>query len=674
MAEIKEEEKKLAEWTLQKFKDAVSAKEPVTAKWMQYMQAWDNTLYEDASVPSYRSNYISNLIFSTIESMRPIMFDASPKFEAVPVTMEAAQYVGDINQVLDWEWHRTHMGRKMLANSIYTFVLGNSVVFLPYQFTDKPGANADGDVAAIPVNPFNLYPDPLATSVDDAEYLIYADYFHVDVLKRLYPDKADFLKGADIQYAELVNNRNEGAKITNQVLVLEVWARDYTTIEVEEEDGTKAKKPQFPNGRVITAAPELSLILKDEENPYQSGRFPFFLFKDIDVPFQFWGEGEVKWLLSPQEAITALSNQVIDNAKHTANMQWIVDKNAGIPKGELTNRPGLIIRKNPGSEVRRDSPPSMPMYVSEAIMRLQRDIEVVSGVHDVTRGQNPGGIESGSAIMALQEAAQTRIRMKVKIYEYALGELGQEWLERIKQFWKFDRLVPVKKPTANPTTPTTGQAMPGMESMAPQNPMAPAMPGMPAMPNEMENQTYDWLSISQDKQLAQSFLIKIIGASTMNQNKAGKLDLMIRLAQTMMDDGMPVVPRETILDQIPDIDKKIILDYFEKRKQENMAMQQQQQMSEEAQMKLQGLEGQMGQIDQVLGGVQQRFQSEDEAKQRDELMSQGYQQGVQEGAAAQVQNDKTGAIPPELMQQMAAMSDEELAAFLQENPELVDAI
>ena len=92
------------------------------------------------------------------------------------------------------------------------------------------------------------------------------------------------------------------------------------------------------------------------------------------------------------------------------------------------------------------------------------------------RGQNPGGIESGSAIMALQEAAQTRIRMKVKIYEYALGELGQEWLERIKQFWKFDRLVPVKKPTANPTLAPAGQAMPGADAMAPQNPMAPPMP------------------------------------------------------------------------------------------------------------------------------------------------------------------------------------------------------
>ena len=28
----------------------------------------------------------------------------------------------------------------------------------------------------IPVNPFNLFVDPLATSVEDAEYIIYASY------------------------------------------------------------------------------------------------------------------------------------------------------------------------------------------------------------------------------------------------------------------------------------------------------------------------------------------------------------------------------------------------------------------------------------------------------------------------------------------------------------------
>ena len=49
--------------------------------------------------------------------------------------------------------------------------------------------------------------------------------------------------------------------------------------------------------------------------------------KNYDVPFKFWGVGEVEQILSPQIYVNELTNQIIDNAKNTANMQWIIDKN-----------------------------------------------------------------------------------------------------------------------------------------------------------------------------------------------------------------------------------------------------------------------------------------------------------------------------------------------------------
>ena len=653
MAEIKEAEKALASWANQKFKDAMMAKETKTAEWMEYLNAWNNSLYEDQSVPSYRSNQSSNFIYSTIESMRPIMFDGHPKFEAVPVTAEAMEYAQDINQVLDYEWHRTGMQKIMLANSIYTLVTGTSIIMLHYEIGKMPNDDVDGNVKPIAVNPFNLFPDPLATSVEDAEYIIYATYKHKNILKQLYSEKADAIIGADIQYSELVNNRNEGASIKDQVLVLEVWTRDYTTIDAEEEDGTTKKTSKYPLGRVITIAPDLGIVLEDKPNPYQTGRFPFFVFKDIEVPFQFWGEGEVKWLLSPQQAINDLSNQIIDNAKHTANMQWVIDKNAGIPQGQLTNRPGLVIRKNPGTEVRRDSPPSMPMYVSEKINSLKADIEVISGVHDVTRGQQPGGIESGSAIMALQEAAQTRIRLKIQLHEYYLGEFGTEWLERIKQFWKFNRLIPIKK--ASSTDPNAQ----GMTGVAP------------------EQAPFDFVQISQDKQLAQNYRVKVTGTSQGNMNNNAWLDLMIRLAQTTADDGMPMVTREAVLDFLPKVNKERILKHFAVKQQQQMMMQQQQMASQNAMQGTQEILGQMNQqmmgMNDELGKVQGRFAQEDQKKAEEDLKAQGYDMGMKEGMALQ-QQGAGGELPPELMDQMANMSEEELAQFLQENPDIAASL
>ena len=634
------------------------AKQDYTDRWMQYLNAWNNDLYEKSSAPAYKTNHVSNFIYSSIESMRPILFDNNPKFEAIPVTADAMPYCQDINTVLDWEWHRTNMQEKLLANSIYTFALGTSIIMLPYSYED----DADGNVEPIPVSPFNIYPDPLATCVEDAEYLIYADYVHVNKLKQKYPKKKKFIYGSDVTYSELVNDRDDGAKIDNQVLVLEVWCRDYTTIDVEETDENGktviVTKSKYPNGRVIISAPELNIILEDKKNPYNTGRFPFFLFKDIDIPFQFWGEGEVKWLLSPQRQLNDLYNQVIDNAKTTANAQWVIDKNAGIPKGQLTNRPGLIIRKNPGTDVHRESPPSMPMYVQQMIEVLKADIEVVSGIHDVTRGETPTGIQSAAAIQALQEAAQTRVRLKVTLHENALGLLGTEWIERIKQFWKFNRLIPQKTDASKqiPQMINNGVEM------------------MPSMMMQDEPPTYEMLEINPDLQLKQDYRIKIVGSSIMQQSRASMLDQMIRLMQTPAEDGMPCVPREAVLDYLPDVNKRLILQYFQKQKEEQMALQQQQNANNEVVQQVQLLSQQMQELTQAIQSLQSRADSEDEQRKQDEIRFQGYQQGMAETKALNNQIDKAGQIPPELLEQIAGMSNEELAELLQSYPEIADII
>ena len=656
------------------------AKEPYTARWLNYLNAWDNSLYEDQSTPSYKTNHVSNFIYSTIESMRPVLFDQNPKFEAIPVTSEGMPYSSDITTVLDWEWHRTNMQELLLANSVYTFTTGTSIIMLKYEHSDKPKSEVDGQVTPVKVSPFNVFPDPLATSVEDAEYIIYADYMHVNKLKQKFPDKADALQGAEIQYSELVNERDDNAKLDNQVLVLEVWCRDYSTME-EEVEGEKVKKKSFPKGRILTIAPELSLILEDKENPYDTGRFPLFLFKDIDVPFQFWGEGEIKWLLAPQKQANDLYNQIIDNAKHTANMQWVIDKNAGIPKGQLTNRPGLIIRKNPGSEVRRDSPPSMPMYVQQMIETLKGDMEVISGVHDITRGQTPNGIQSAAAIIALQEAAQIRIRLKVTLHENALGILGTEWLERIRQFWKFNRIVPQK---VDESSLLPKMQLNGSEMQPNQTPESNGMQqgGEINHPADAENNimqnmqltgaqaSYKMLEINPRKQLQHEFCVKIIGSSVMQNSRASMLDQMIRLMQTPAEDGMPCVPREAVLDYLPNANKRLIMQYFQKLKEEQMQLQQQQQMNNESTQQLQMLTQQMQEIGQVVGGMQQKVQQDEQAGQQEQIKAQGYEQGKQEAQVLSQQMDKSGQVDPALLQELAEMTDDELAEILQKHPEL----
>lgn len=596
-----EKEKKLVEWVYSKFKQAYVAKAPLMDKWKEYMSAYKGTYFKNQNLPDYKSNEISNLVFSTIETIRPIMTDNNPKFLAVPNTPTGMEFTSDVQTALDYEWDREKMALKLPAQLIPMLVYGSAVWFV--QWDGKDGEY--GNISIKPVDPFNIFPDPLAESIDNSEFLVYATYRNANQIKQQFPEKASAIEGSRITMSELVSERdNNDTQDSNQVLILEMWCRDWTTMD-EDVEGKKQLK--YPKGRVITCLPELGILLSDKKNPYKDGKFPFVLMKNYDIPFEFWGVGEVEQIMSPQHYVNELTNQIIDNAKNTANMQWIIDKNSGIGQGKLTNRPGLVIRKTPGSEVRRDTPPAMPNYVREQIEVLKKDMQDISGVFDTLKGAQQGSVTAASAILALQEASQARIRLKIKLMEASLSELAQIVYSRMQQFWKLDRWVRVTDVEGNPLFKQIGTQV-----------------------------------------LSNDFDLKVMAGSTMPVNRNAMLDLMIRLAQTNGEDGLPLVDRKAVLEFLPTGDKKAITDRFEEIKAQQEQSQQQQLQQEQQMAQQQKGELDQGVAEQVMNMLQQVIQASDmTSKQVDELImdkeqreqkeyeskieEKGYKRGVKDG-------------------------------------------
>ena len=643
-----------------RFKEAMVTKAPYTKRWNDYIDAYNGDYFKQANSPEYKSNTISNYIFSIIETIRPIMLDNNPKFLALPRQPEGMQYSNDIQQALSYEWDRERMTTKLYRELINTLTIGNALFFVPWDSDEK-------NTKMIPISAFNVFPDPLATCMYDAEYIIYASYKNVQIVKKNYPEKADKIQGGSVKHSELVYDNDKNSKLDNQVLVLEIYTRDYETDEQETKGITK-KKMKYPNGRVLTMCPELGVLLDDKPMIYDDGNFPFVNIKDYDVPGKFWGEGEVAQLLSPQSSINELNNSIVDNAKATANMPWILDKNSGIGVGKITNRPGLVIRKNPGSEVRRDQPPSMPQYVSNTVDTFKRDLEEISGVFNSVKGTSDSGVYTAQGQLALMEAGQTRIRLKVKVMEDSLGCLGRMVNSRAKQFWKDEKWIAVTKADGS----------------------------------------YDLKKMNKDA-TKYDYDIRVSAGSTMLSNRSAMLELMLRLAQTPMPDGQPLVDREAVVQYLPDEvrasimkrmgDKHVIL---EELQQQVEAMQQQigeafQQMQEQMQgvaeesqstdeetFKI--IEELMGAVEKIneqilqIKGESDKINSEKEEEMKlEELRSKFYNEGFADaekyasegGFSEDVNPDE---IPEELLVGIEAMSDEELQELIQTNPELIDLI
>lgn len=638
------------------FKNAMVEKASYTERWATYKDAYDGTYFKNKNLPNYKSNLVSNYVFSIIETVRPIMLDNDPKFQSMPRQPEAVQFADDLQEALMFEWDREEMKSKLYSELINVLVFGTSIFFMPWDANEQ-------NVRAVPVNPFNIFPDPLATCVDDAEYIIYATYQNVKVLKEFFPEKADKLSGGGINYTELVYENGSGSRIDNQVLVLEVWTKDYE-VDLQRDGDKDVYKSRYPFGRVLTICPELGIVLEDKENPYKDGRFPFVLIKDYGIPGKFWGDGEVVQLLSPQKYMNELSNCIIDNAKATANMPWIVDKNAGIARGSISSMPGLVIRKNPGSEVRRDQAPSMPAYVINAVETIKSDIEQVSGIYNTLKGDSATGVYTAQGILALQEAGQVRIRLKVKMLEDSLAHIAQLWVSRMKQFWKDDRWIAVSKVDGS----------------------------------------YDVKSFTKDI-LEYDYNIRITAGSTMPVNRGAMLDLMIRLAQTPMPDGQPLVDREAVVAYLPEEVKSALM----KRMSENQgSMDQITQAVQKLGQDLQGLSQEsktnddktFGVIEEITSTIEQlnkqilqlsdkHDKMENDRKEQDkidQIKKESYNTGYKDAESAyssdnaplaetnSFEGTEGGKLPDELLNGIESMSDDELELLMSQNPELSDLI
>ena len=238
--------------------------------------------------------------------------------------------------------------------------------------------------------------------------------------------------------------------------------------------------------------------------------------------------------------------------------------------------------------------------------------------------------------------------------EASLSELAQIVYSRMQQFWKLDRWVRVTDVEGNPLFKQIGTQV-------------------------LEN----------------DFDLKVMAGSTMPVNRNAMLDLMIRLAQTNGEDGLPLVDRKAVLEFLPTGDKKAITDRFEALQAQQQQAQQQQLMQEQ-QMAQQQAQQQKGELDQnvteqVMNMLQQVIQTSDmTSKQVDELImdkeqrdkkeyesqieEKGYKRGLKDGKV-QSKEEKEEVTPteetPDVDEEEKKRLEEQL---LSENAQMEEAL
>lgn len=451
-----DEERKTIRMVNKLFEKAKKHRQKYDHKWTDYYRMFRGKQWKEER-PSYRHSAVFNLVFRVIQSQAPIQTDTQPRIQFLPTEPSDLPLSEILNEVVESDWERNGwllpLAEVVYDANIYSTGFGKPGF-------DEKAEDGLGQISFESGDPFYCFPDPEARDVNcnRRKFFIYAEPVDVDRLKKEYPDKAAFLKGDLIDFLDnerenlqtfryrsptdnktiLESDGKSDGSEKNRALKITCWLFADEMVEDEKSEVnpqtgeqviSTVQRLKYPKGRKICISN--NVLLDDDENDEPSGKVPLVRLVNYMLPREFWGISEIEQIEGPQITYNKIFSFALDVLTLMGNPIWIVDNDSGVDTDNLFNRPGLVVEKNKGSEVRREEGVQLQPYVLNMLEKIGAVIDDIAGNNDVSRGIKPEGVTAAKAIQELQDTAQTRLRQKSRFLDVFLQQFGQLYLAQV---------------------------------------------------------------------------------------------------------------------------------------------------------------------------------------------------------------------------------------------------
>ena len=469
--EISEEEQKEVRKIMRLFDRYKKHRSRYDKNWMHYYKMFRGDQWEKKR-PRFRHSEVVNLIFQSIQSSVPLQTDVRPQLIFIPQDPSDRQFAEALNLVSESDWQRNNWLNALTEVIFDSYIYGTGFSSMTY---DPEADLGLGSAVYQSEDPFYCYPDPNANDINGprSKGFFHAEPMDTDLVREMAgperahlikPDVQDLVRSSKTALNDLklraVNTDRDmpdvtfesgyGHPIENRTMVITAYLRpgdleEHENEETDPETGEVTKvfvlQKKWPRGRKVVIAN--GMILEDGELENGHLRIPFSKLVNYMLPREFFGISEVEQLESPQRTFNKLLNFSLDYLTMMGNPIWVVDTAANIDTDNLTNEPGIVVEKEPGSEVRREAGVPLQPYVLQLIDRMVGWFNDVAGTQDVTRGATPGSVTAAAAIEQLQEAARTRIRQKQRNLDEYIRDFGQQYTDVVLANYSSDRVFRV---------------------------------------------------------------------------------------------------------------------------------------------------------------------------------------------------------------------------------------
>lgn len=297
---------------------------------------------------------------------------------------------------------------------------------------------ADGGIGEIDIKNtdiLNIFWEPGIRDIQKSRNLFYVDLKDNDILLEEYPVLEGKLGKSNVKYLRYTYDSD--IDTTEKTAVVDWYYK--------KKNGNKTVLHYCKFA-------ENTLLYSSENDPeysdrgwYDHGKYPFVfdtLFKEEGTPTGF---GFIDIMKDAQEEIDILGNEIVRNARLGSRKRYFTRIDGAVNEEEFADFSRDFVHVNAssiGEESIREIgfSPLSPVYITVLNNKIQ-ELKETSGNRDFSQGSTTGGVTSGTAIAALQEAGNKVSRDMIHATYNAFSEVCTIAIELMRQFYTIPRSI-----------------------------------------------------------------------------------------------------------------------------------------------------------------------------------------------------------------------------------------
>jgi len=338
-------------------------------------------------------------------------------------------------------------------------LLGTGVMKGPFAVDKEyPNWDEEGDydplIKTVPstnhVSVWNFYPDPEATSMDDAEYVVERHkmsrnqlralrgrpYFMDDSIQLVIDKGPDYVRK---HWEMKMEDDDSQPSDTERWEVLEFWG--FVDTDILEENGIEIPR-SLRNLAEVNANIWVSNgeIIRCVLNPFKPSRIPYYAVPYEHNPYSFFGVGIAENMDDTQTLMNGFMRMAVDNAVLSGNLLIEIDETNLVPGQDLSVYPGKVFRRQGGAPGQAIFGTKFPNVAAENMQLFDKArvlADESTGFPSFAHGQTgvSGVGRTASGISMLMSAANGSIRSVVKnVDDYLLAPMGRAFFAFNMQF------------------------------------------------------------------------------------------------------------------------------------------------------------------------------------------------------------------------------------------------